>query len=73
MKFRQEERLWEEHRVNNFIMKLSGRTPAASGGGIADCASHASVLASASASEFTAPPPDGGCLNPAWMRVDKAH
>lgn len=31
--FRQQECLWEEHRVNNFVVKLSGRMPAKSGGG----------------------------------------
>ena len=42
---RPEKRPWEEHRVNNFIMKLSGRTPVELGVGFADCTLSAPVLA----------------------------
>jgi len=66
--------------VNNFIMKLPvtmklpGRTSAALGG-IADCASRASVLAFDLSSRvcIAAPVHDGNGRNPTCMRVGKAH
>jgi hypothetical protein len=72
--FRQEKRLWEEHRVNNFIMKLSGRTPVELGVGFADCTFIAPVLAfDPRARDRTASVHDGGRWRPTCMWVGKVH
>jgi hypothetical protein len=78
--FRQEKRLWEEHRVNNFIMKLPvtmklpGRISAAVGG-IADCAATAPVLAfdPRTRDRIAAAVHDGSGWNPACTRVGTVH
>jgi hypothetical protein len=71
---RQEKCHWEEHRVNNFFMKLSGRTSAALGGN-ADCAATAPVLAfdPSTRDRIAATVRDGRGWNPTCMRVGKAR
>jgi hypothetical protein len=73
--FRQEKRLWEEHRMNNFIMKLSGRMLDALGAGIADCAATAPVLAfdPRTRDRIAATVHDGSGRNPTCTRVGKGH
>jgi hypothetical protein len=73
--FRQEKRLWEEHRVNSFIMKLSGCTPMELGAGFADCTLSVPVLAfdPRARDRIAATVHDGSGWNPTCMRVGKVH
>ena len=60
--------------MNNFIMKLSGRTPMELGAGFADCTLSAPVLAfDPRTRDRIAAVHDGRSPNPTCMRVGKVH